>query len=593
VKRSRSKQPNDDRREDAEGSPLRLIGGQYEIEHRWPLFVLAGSTYLLSLPMFAPLSFWPVAFFVFSPWLIAVCICRYPGRVYLMSFLLGLAFFLTHLRWLYSTTPVGYPLGSAYLAIGFPLAAWPIRHLYRNRDISIAIVFPVIWTAIELLRSYGPLAFPWFLLGHSQIRFLTMIQISDLVGAIGVSFVVAVVNGWLVDLMLRPILIWRGSKATRPRRVPIGTVFMILILGATIIYGRTRLGMHRPTEGPKIAVLQGDFVLSTYSNPNEATDMDKWRTYRDLIKQASAESPDMIVLPETPWAQLYLNREIRETYPQMRLWNEYFAEVSTERKTYVVVGSLSVEDQPEGSYPATHRYNSAFVYAPGVKEPDRYDKIHLVLFGEYVPFRYSIPCLYRFLNNGPWNPWGKNGFEYSLTAGKEFKVFSMQVGSPSGQAYNFGITICYEDVIPRIFRKFVVDKDGNKRVDFMLNISNDGWFGRGVQQPQHLVSCTFRAIENRVGIGRAVNTGVSGFIDSVGNWHDLMAKSASWPTAGGTGYRIAQVNIDRKATFYSVYGDIFARICGILALVSLADTIFIKMRDRRERGQDSAAKGST
>ncbi|UCD29352.1 MAG: apolipoprotein N-acyltransferase [Planctomycetota bacterium] len=587
MKRKQVKQPEENRKPLTDKSPIRLIGGQYVIEHWWPLFVLTGLTYLLSLPMFAPLSFWPVGYIVFAPWLVAVCISRYSVRTYFISFLLGFAFFLTHLRWMYVTTPEGYVAGSFYLAVGFLLAAWLIRHLYCERDLSVAVTFPVIWTAIELLRSYGPLAFPWFLLGHSQIRLLTMIQIADLTGVFGVTFMLAVVNGWLVDLMLRPILIWSGTKATSPRHFPVGTVLMIMVLGATVIYGRSRLGVYKPDEGPRIAVLQGDFVLKTSYDPQVPTDEDKQQTYLDLFDKALVGSPDMIVLPETPWTQMSLNREIREVNPRWGIWHHRFVELSAEHKSYIVVGSLSEVPQPEGHYPELHRYNSAFVYTPNFKEPDRYDKIHLVLFGEYVPFRYSIHWLYRFLNDGPWNPWGRNGYEYSLTAGQDFKVFPMQARSQDGQAYNFAITICYEDVIPQIFRKFIVDTDRAKRVDFMLNISNDGWFGRGVQQPQHLVSCAFRAIENRVGIARAVNTGVSGFIDSDGSWHDLVVEPGRGPHAGGTGYRIARVDIDREVTFYSVYGDLFAQVCGILAFVALIDAVFVGFRKRRSKQQVS------
>jgi len=594
VRRKQAKQSKTDRKGNEKKDPVRLIGGQYEIQHIWPLLALSGLTYLLSLPMFAPFSFWPVGYVVFAPWLVAVCISKSPAKIYSLSFLLGMAFFLTHLRWLYVTTHEGYIGGALYLAIGFPLAAWPIRHLYHRRDMSVAISFPVIWTAVELLRSYGPLTFPWFLLGHSQIRLLTMIQIADLVGAIGVSFVVAMVNGWLVDLMLRPILIWKGSRARSPRKVPLGTVLMIVILGGTIIYGRYRIGMHKNVQGPKIAVLQGDFVLSTNHDPQAPSDMDKWRTYLDLMEKASAESPDMIVLPETPWSQMYLNKEAWGANPQLGIWNDHFSKFSTAKKQYVVTGSLSEEPQPQNSYPRMLRYNSAFVYTPGIKEAGRYDKIHLVLFGEYVPFRYSrhFHWLYQFLNDGPWNPWGKDGYEYSLDPGTEFSTFPMQAISQGGQAYRFGITICYEDVIPRIFRKFVIDENGTKRADFMLNISNDGWFGRGTQQAQHLVSCAFRAVENRVGVARAVNTGVSGFIDSLGRWHDLMVEPDEALRAGGTGYRIARVNVDRKPTFYSAYGDIFARICVILFLATLIDALIQYLRSRRSRRQAAVGGGT-
>ncbi|MBI4581026.1 MAG: hypothetical protein HY718_15085, partial [Planctomycetes bacterium] len=220
-------------------------------------------------------------------------------------------------------------------------------------------------------------------------------------------------------------------------------------------------------------------------------------------------------------------------------------------------------------------------------------------FGEYVPFRYTpgLFWLYRFLNDGPWNPWGRPPrpgeppFEYSLTAGKEFTVLNLPQAA-SGRDGRFGVTICYEDVIPQVFRRFVASSDGTKRVDFMLNISNDGWFGHGNQQPQHLVNCAFRAIENRVGIARAVNTGVSGFIDPDGCWHDLVVEPGRAPHAGGTGYRVAHVKLDERVSFYSVHGDVFGFVCLGLTVLVAGDSIVGGLRGGRSRRRAAAASAS-
>jgi apolipoprotein N-acyltransferase len=300
------------------------------------------------------------------------------------------------------------------------------------------------------------------------------------------------------------------------------------------------------------------------------------------------EDPDLVVLPETPWP-VYLNRELRELPVRhsglvelARLQHEELHQLAEANDAYITIGSLSREPQPEGTYPLEHKYNSAFVYAPDISEPDRYDKIHLVLFGEYVPFRYSrhFHWLYRFLNDGPWNPWGRGGNEYSLTPGSSFHTFRMYAASRQDHPFSFGITICYEDVIPQVFRRFVAAADGRKRVDFMLNISNDGWFGRGTQQAQHLVACAFRAVENRVSVARAVNTGVSGFIDPSGTWHDLVGASATEPRVGGTGLSLSRMVIDPRVTFYSRRGDVFALGCTILAGLALAEALVVRFKRR-------------
>jgi apolipoprotein N-acyltransferase len=168
-------------------------------------------------------------------------------------------------------------------------------------------------------------------------------------------------------------------------------------------------------------------------------------------------------------------------------------------------------------------------------------------------------------------------YEYSLFPGEEFRSFSMQPPSAPSKEFRFGIPICYEDVMPYVCREFARG-EGRKRVDFLLNISNDGWFGRGVQQPQHLAICVFRAVENRVGIARAVNTGISGFIKPTGRLHDLVAGDPSHRWPGIAGYSVARLTVDSRYSYYSRYGDWFAWFCAVLWLVFFLDYWVVRMR---------------
>jgi apolipoprotein N-acyltransferase len=272
---------------------------------------LSLATLLLTLPIYAPLSFWPAAHVAFVPWLVGICLYRHSGRTYLFSYLLGAGFFLYHLRWMHHTTREGYFASILlYIAFSFPLAAWAIRHAWRHRNLPLVLVFPVVWTALDWLRAHGPLAFPWFLLGHTQIKLSWMVQIADIGGAYAVSFVVAMVNGWLADRVLWFLQHRRDPKAVFPRRIPIGATAMVLVVAATLLYGWYRLNTRSVEPGPRIAVLQGDFVLTPTDPP---ADDKKRLKYHALIAEAAASSPapDLIVLPETPFG-LYLNREIRD-----------------------------------------------------------------------------------------------------------------------------------------------------------------------------------------------------------------------------------------------------------------------------------------
>lgn len=549
-----------------------LLAGEADVRSRWPILLLAVLTWVLSLPLFAPWSFWPVGYIVFVPWLLAIAVSGRSRWLYLVSYLLGAGFYLLHFRWLYETTPEGYALCSIlYLAPLFVLVAWGTRHLHRCRGLSLAIAFPLMWTLQELIHSRGPLAFPWFLLGHSQVRFLSMIQIADIAGAYGVSFVVAAVNGWLADLTLRTIKRKRRQPAPDPRKFRIATGFALGLWAIALLYGLFRQFEGNPAPGPRISVLQGDFPLFTFDNPNAATDSDKRKAYTELARSALADSPDMIVFPETPWS-MYLNRDTYRADRQVSD-RQAFARMAAELQVVIVTGAMAYDPQPPGSYPKAHKYNSAYVFRPEGGEPGRYDKINLVLFGEYVPFRYSFHRLYRFLNEGPWipAPWREGGYEYSLTPGKSHTVFPLRPKTDPDREYGFGVTICYEDVVPQVFRRFILDENGAKKADFMLNISNDGWFGYGTQQAQHLVNCAFRAVENRVGVARSVNTGISGFIRPDGSWYGLVQQEGRRLHAGGAGHRTAQVWLDPRITFYSRFGDVLPAGVALVAAVGVLD----------------------
>jgi apolipoprotein N-acyltransferase len=221
--------------------------------------------------------------------------------------------------------------------------------------------------------------------------------------------------------------------------------------------------------------------------------------------------------------------------------------------------------------------NSAVLYlAGGQRFGGRYDKMHLVPFGEVVPFKQSWPWLHRLLNG--MTPYD---FDYTLDAGQEPKVFQFRSGE---RDWRFGVAICYEDVTAWVPRCLAV-ADGAKRIDFLLNISNDGWFVSGGKDTpikatgellQHLAICKFRAVENRIGIARAVNTGISGFIrpdgqvQTKGQAGTLPDDPRARQTV--TGFLTDRVYTDTRISLYSRWGDVFAIACVSLTGLSLVCT---------------------
>lgn len=668
--------------------------------------------------IFAPLSFWPFAHICLVPWLVAVMWTQRVAWTYLMSYFLGLAFWLFNLDWMNDVTPPGYIALSLYMAVYWPLVAWVVRHMVTRRRGSVALVLPFAWVGTEWLRAVVITGFPWFFLGHSHHHVLTMIQVSDLVGAYGVSFVIAAVNGWLVDMFIQPILVWRNQAIRRPRRVPVATVFTAGLLAFTVVYGRVQLASHTIRPGPRAAVCQGDFPI-TVSGVGDASRTDILAEHLKLSLLTGPNEPDLLVWPETG-APAVLNREFlgTETLASLlvtapgelrKMWlnvgqlrlrglptvdalrqllpddpnvaaelradlRRWYLNTATDVSTAVglppataerlaqadrhqrmrtglffvewdlghlvdetlgalargrpkeallplatldwmmgssIARSLNLAQQPDrppawivtGGYgyefnpspppprAKLDRYNSAYVYDPSGKQiQPRYDKVHCVLFGEYVPFRYTrLHWLYMFLNSI--TPWGADGFEYSLTSGAELVVYEMTARSQGGEPFRFGIPICYEDVAPEICRGFVKGSDGRKRADFLLNLSNDGWFYHSWELPQHMVASVFRAVEHRVGVARAVNTGISGFIDPSGRVYDCVTDDDRLFGSGIVGARVSTIFTDTRYTLYTRWGDWFAEACAVLLALMVVDAVVIRrLTGRHHRSTQPASQ---
>jgi apolipoprotein N-acyltransferase len=205
--------------------------------------------------------------------------------------------------------------------------------------------------------------------------------------------------------------------------------------------------------------------------------------------------------------------------------------------------------------------NVAYFYPPtGVLSPRRYDKIHLVPFGEYLPFKEALPPLYAlFIKLGP-----QYMEEYVLQPGSESQLTVFDVAS-RGMNWRFVTPICFEDIDPALVARMFRGADGAKRADFIVNITNDGWF-KGSEMPQHLQCAVFRSIENRVPTARSVNTGISGYVDSTGRTFDLIG-------VGEKGARTATLPLDGRYTAYTRFGDVFAITCaagtGVMTAVAL------------------------
>lgn len=579
-----------------------------------PTILWFGSLSALSVLMFSyvfpPWSLWPIAFICLTPWVVAVLSVERAWVVHWGSFFGGFLFFLINLSWLQPVTGLGYAALAMYLGAYWTLAAWALR-AGRRAGIAPTWSLPVVWVACEYLRAWVMSGFPWLFLGHSFHGWLALIQISDITGAYGVTFVAAMINGALASLALTTM----PPPPQRRWRPPlIGAAAALALLLATLAYGHYRLRESRFTPGPRIAVVQEDFPLVS-TPPFGEHPFVVFARYLSLAGRAAQAAPDLLVFPETVWtfplnqefvlserqavddelafAHAYGRRFHTATAAFARgdyaAANEVIAHLESRMKpealrelpggglprlpaeggppTTVVVGSTSLEVDLDATYPKKRKFNSALIYdADGSQRSERYDKTHLVPFGESVPFRnaqwlgFDLHWLYRLLNRlSPFSEGGKN--EYSLWSGKKFTIFTLE---HAGTPVRFGTPICYEDVMPEVIRRFVWDGP-TRRADLLVNISNDGWFLHSAELPQHLAICVFRAVENRVGIARSVNTGISGFIDPNGRTYSLVHDRGRTHGPGIVGFQVDSVLLDSRPSWYGRHGDIFAGLCLALA----------------------------
>jgi len=325
---------------------------------------------------------------------------------------------------------------------------------------------PLVWAALEYVQSHAFTGFGWALLGYSQYKNLPLIQIADFSSVYGVSFVIMMVN----------VALYRAFKRSL-REMAIACIILAIVIG----YGIVRVNKGGEERSIKVSVIQGNIPQELKWDPY-ATDtiLEKYST---LTRLAVFDDPDLIIWPETSFPGFFVSdREL----------TEQVLNLAKSTNTPLLLGTNTEE--------GLKSFNSAVLVSKKGEIIDKYDKIHLVPYGEYVPFSDKFPILHNLVL-------GELG---EFTAGKEYKAFSFQPSAFS-QNIRFAVLICFEDIFPELAKSFV-----QNNADFLVVITNDAWYGKSGAPYQHAACSVFRAIENRIPIVRCANTGFSCFIDSKG-----------------------------------------------------------------------------
>jgi len=486
---------------------------------------------------FVYVSFYPLGLGWFS-WIALVpllFLVRARGRarnIYLAAWAGGLAFYWPVLQWMRVADYRMYfcwALLATYCSVYWPLGILLVRRLDRSTRLPLVITVPAVWVGLEYLRSFMFTGFPWYFLGHSQHAFLPLIQIADLGGVYAVSCLVAAANACIFEgLFTMPAL--RGLfdleepafPSTRWLAPQAFTVF--LVTTAVLFYGFWRLDQDQFKVGPRICLLQGnvDQRLRNDAALNPEARIKSIQQYKYLCKMAAQQQPrpDLVVWPETsltaPWidvsprlpAEKLPRRWADEALESQELLQEW---VKRWPANYLFGLNAFILDEDVKE----RRYDSAlFVKADG-QIGDRYDKIHRLPFGEYVPLRDWLPFM---------NVFAPYDYDYSIRSGDQQTRFK------TGD-YHYGVLICYEDTDSVLARNLVRKGADGPAVDFLVNMSNESWFDDTYEHEQHLAVCRFRAIECRRTLARAVNMGISAVIDGNGRvlkpravWQELAGK---------------------------------------------------------------------
>jgi apolipoprotein N-acyltransferase len=406
--------------------------------------------------------------------------------------------------------------------------AWLVAVVRARTGLAAYASAPVIWVGIEFIRSFFPVSgFPWASLGYSQHGVLPMIQVSDLTGVYGISFLIVLVN-CAVEEMAH----WASDRARfpwRPVSIAAGLFALVVLYGYAMIdrYGRMDAG-----AAVRIALAQGNIEQDHKWDP--AYQEESIAIYEKLTKAGFDGGATIVVWPETATPFFFQSGSA---------YSERVKRIPAGRGS-LIFGSPGFETDTRGEI---KYYNSAFILDREGRVAGRYDKMHLVPFGEYVPMAkmlFFVTALAQGVGD--------------FSTGEKFTVFETSAGGAS-------VFICYEAIFPDLVRRFALNG-----ANLLVNITNDAWFGDTGAPHQHLSMAAFRAVENRRWLVRAANTGISGIIDPCGR---ITARSRLLTTDLVQG----SVEMLDGTTFYTSMGDIFAwmmlALTAALCILSIGNII--------------------
>jgi apolipoprotein N-acyltransferase len=414
----------------------------------------------------------------------------------------------------------------SYQAITFTVFFWLTRKLRDHLKLGVTFIAPVVYVACELIVPY---VFPWYL-AITQAWVRPVIQIADLTGPLGVSFLLVLVNGALFEAWQ----VWRAERRLPRRRLAIA----FGLVAACLAYGQVRIHQVEAARAaaPKlqVGVVQANIGIHEKWRPQLAAE--QLSVHQRLAGEMERKGAELIVWPESSYPYMFRRDQAHD-------WND---DRAAQRGFHapLLFGSLTMGGG------ARYPYNSALLLDGGGNVRGLFDKNILMVFGEYIPFYEQMKWIKEYIPET--SNWAR---------GTDVAVFPLE--TPKSGTVKIGPMICYEDIFPSFGRR-LTKKDPN----LLVNITNDAWFGRTSEPYEHLALSVYRAVESRLDLVRAVNTGVSAFIDSTGK---VFASSPSvdpdeQKDAKPVGL-MGEIAVQKAFTFYATMGEWFGGLCLLILVI--------------------------
>ena len=520
----------------------RISGFQSRAFLPWAASALSG---LLLVACFPKIHLRGLVWLACLPVLVALAGEKRLKRAFLLGYVCGAGFFAGSCYWFVIVTESYGHLEPALAVVvlilfvivdstffgGFGLTmGWAAR---RSAGWALALS-PFLWVAMELARTYLLTGFPWNLLGYA-VQSSGVRQIASATGVYGLSFLAVATNALAAWVLLSPrraraglalggwlLLLFVVQWRLAPPPAAVGKEFAILVQ-PNVPLNDTEMEAWIPWRDPTQLQQLVQFsvrAVEQFSPVNVAPASGRPDTPIDN-RQSTIDNPPLLIWAENP-APFFFTRD--------PIFRNAMENMARQTHAFVIANTIIPLDAKGDTIT-----NSAFTLDPQGREVSRYDKIHLVPFGEYVPV-WALPGLVHKITSEVGN----------FVPGSSYSVAK----SPGG---GIGVFICYEAIIPQLARQLVAGGAG-----VLVNISNDAWYGDSAAAYQHLEMARLRAIENHRYLLRATNNGLTSLIDPYGRVLEEIPRYQRLAMP-------AHFDFETRQTFYSAHGDVFAWLCALLA----------------------------